>query len=131
MSSLKIVKESLEDYSSPDFRGDHNETEAIQRLNLHTAMTNGRHLLWLLERMIELRVADAAVQEWSNQASFTADLLRALRDDAWRNIVPGLPAVVLRCTCKLANAVATGTILATRQVHFYFHSFINDSFYYV
>ncbi|OIT07137.1 PREDICTED: BTB/POZ domain-containing protein At3g05675-like [Nicotiana attenuata] len=116
MSSLKIVKESLEDYSSPDFRGDHNETEAIQRLNLHTAMTNGRHLLWLLERMIELRVADAAVQEWSNQASFTADLLRALRDDAWRNIVPGLPAVVLRCTCKLANAVAAGTILATRQV---------------
>ncbi|CAN4107550.1 unnamed protein product [Withania somnifera] len=66
--------------------------------------------------MIELRVADTAVQEWSNQASFTADLLRALRDDAWRNIVPGLPAVVLRCTCKLANAVATGTILATREV---------------
>ncbi|KAM3291709.1 BTB/POZ domain-containing protein [Capsicum chacoense] len=115
-SSLKIVKESLEEYSSPDFRGDHNETEAIQRLNLHTAMTNGRHLLWLVERMIELRVADTAVQEWSNQASFTADLLRALRDDAWRNIVPGLPAVVLRCTCKLSNAVANGTILATRQV---------------
>ncbi|XP_060168398.1 BTB/POZ domain-containing protein At3g05675-like [Lycium barbarum] len=115
-SSLKIVKESLEDYSSPDFRGDHNETEAIQRLNLHTAMTNGRHLLWLVERMIELRVADTAVQEWSNQASFTADLLRALRDDAWRNIVPGLPAVVLRCTCKLSNAITTGTILATRQV---------------
>ncbi|XP_049352229.1 BTB/POZ domain-containing protein At3g05675-like [Solanum verrucosum] len=115
-SSLKIVKESLEEYSSPDFRGDHNEIEAIQRLNLHTAMTNGRHLVWLVERMIELRVADTAVQEWSNQAAFTADLLRALRDDAWRNIVPGLPAVVLRCTCKLSNAVATGTILATRQV---------------
>ncbi|XP_022763260.1 BTB/POZ domain-containing protein At1g63850-like isoform X2 [Durio zibethinus] len=114
-TSLKIVKESLEEYSSPDFRGDHNETEAIQRLNLHTAMTNGRHLLWLVERMIELRVADSAVKEWSEQAAFTADLLRAFRDDAWRNIVPGLPAVVLRCTCKLANAVAAGTILAARQ----------------
>nr|XP_027105760.1 BTB/POZ domain-containing protein At3g05675-like isoform X1 [Coffea arabica]XP_027112264.1 BTB/POZ domain-containing protein At3g05675-like isoform X1 [Coffea arabica] len=115
-TSLKIVKESLEEYSSPDFRGDHNETEAIQRLNLHTAMTNGRHLLWLVERMIELRVADTAAEEWSDQASFTADLQRAFRDDAWRNIVPGLPAVVLRCTCKLANAVATGNILAARQV---------------
>ena len=115
-TSLKVVKESLEEYSSPDFRGDHNETEAIQRLNLHTALTNGKHLLWLVERMIELRVADAAVKEWSDQASFTADLQRAFRDDAWRNIVPGLPAVVLRCTFKLASAVAAGTILATRQV---------------
>lgn len=118
-TSLKIVKESLEEYSSPDFRGDHNETEAIQRLNLHTAMTNGRHLLWLVERMIELKVADTAVREWSNQASFTADLQRAFRDDAWRNIVPGLPSVVLRCTCRLANAVATGNILATKQVFFF------------
>nr|DAD18797.1 TPA_asm: hypothetical protein HUJ06_020260 [Nelumbo nucifera] len=65
-TSLKIVKESLEENSSPDFRGDHNETEAIQRLNLHTTMTNGRHLLWLVERMIELRVADNAVKEWSD-----------------------------------------------------------------
>ncbi|GFY89692.1 hypothetical protein Acr_06g0016320 [Actinidia rufa] len=62
------------------------------------------------------RVADTAVKEWSEQASFTADLQRAFRDDAWRNIVPGLPAVVLRCTCKLANAVAVGNILAARQV---------------
>ncbi|XP_010254858.1 PREDICTED: BTB/POZ domain-containing protein At1g63850-like [Nelumbo nucifera] len=115
-TSLRIVKESLEEYSSPDFRGDHNETEAIQRLNLHKAMTNGRHLLWLVERMIELRVADTAVKVWSDQASFTADLQRAFRDDAWRNIVPGLPAVILRCTYKLANAVATGSILAVRQV---------------
>ena len=114
--SLKTVKESLEDYSSPVFRGDHNETEAIQRLNLHKASTSGKHLLWLVERMIELRVADAAVREWSEQAAFTADLQRAFRDDAWRNIVPGLPAVVLRCTCKLANAVSAGTILASRQV---------------
>ncbi|KAI3704032.1 hypothetical protein L1987_74238 [Smallanthus sonchifolius] len=113
-SSLKVVKESLEEYSSPDFSGDYSETEPIQRLNLHTAMTNGRHLLWLTERMIELRVADMAVKEWSDQAAFIVDLQRAFRDDAWRNIVPGLPAVVLRCTCKLANAVA-GIILASRQ----------------
>ncbi|PIN24598.1 hypothetical protein CDL12_02672 [Handroanthus impetiginosus] len=52
--SLRVVKLSLEEYSSPDFRGDHNETEAIQRLHLHKAMTNGKHLLWLVERMIEL-----------------------------------------------------------------------------
>ncbi|KAK3195506.1 hypothetical protein Dsin_026816 [Dipteronia sinensis] len=114
--TLKIVKESLEEYSSPDFRGDHNETEAIQRLNLHTAMTNGRHLLWLVERMVELRVADNAVKKWSEQPAFTADLQRAIRDDAWRNIVPGLPGILMKSTCKLANAVAAGTILAARQV---------------
>ncbi|KAM0028842.1 putative chromatin remodeling & transcription regulator BTB-POZ family [Helianthus debilis subsp. tardiflorus] len=115
--SLNVVKESLEEYSSPEvFRGEINEMEAIQRLNLHTAMTNGRHLLWLIERMIELRAADTAVKEWSEQASFTANLQRAFRDDAWRNMVPGLPSVVMRCTCKLANAVAAGVILASRQV---------------
>ncbi|PKI41912.1 hypothetical protein CRG98_037662 [Punica granatum] len=66
--------------------------------------------------MIELRVADTAVKEWSDQASFTADLQRAFRDDAWRNIVPGFPALVLRCTSRLANAVASGTILASTLV---------------
>ncbi|CAK9149616.1 unnamed protein product [Ilex paraguariensis] len=115
-TSLKVVKELLEEYSNPDLRGDHNETEAIQRLNLHKAMTNARHLLWLIERMIELRMADKAVKDWSDQASFTADLQRTFRDDAWRNIVPGLPALVLRCTLKLANAVTSGSILAARQV---------------
>lgn len=114
--SLKVVKESLEEYSSPEFRGDHKETEAIQRLNLHTAMTNGRHLVWLVERMIELRVADMAVKEWSDLSAFTADLQRAFRDDAWRNIVPALPAVVMRTTSKLANAIVAGHILAPRQV---------------
>ncbi|CAK8576516.1 unnamed protein product [Lathyrus sativus] len=114
--SLKTVKQSLEDYSSPVFRGDHNETEAIQRLNLHKASTIGKQLLWLVERMIELRVADAAVREWSEQEAFTADLKRAFGDDAWRNIVPGLPAVILRCTSKLAHAVCAGTILASTQV---------------
>ncbi|KAK9691079.1 hypothetical protein RND81_09G174600 [Saponaria officinalis] len=114
--SLKVVKGSLEEYSSPDFRGDHNETEAIQRLNLHSALTNGKHLLWIVERMIELRVADMAVKEWSEQASFAADLQRAFQDDACRNIVPGLPTVVLKCTSKLATAVASGIILVARQV---------------
>ncbi|KAL8514726.1 hypothetical protein ACS0TY_013707 [Phlomoides rotata] len=45
--SLKVVKQSLEEYSSPDFRGNHDETEAIQRLHFHTAMTNLKHVLWL------------------------------------------------------------------------------------
>jgi len=116
--SLKTVKQSLEDYSSPVFRGDHNEkeTEAMQRVNLHRASTIGKHLLWLVERMIELRVADAALREWSEQEAFTGDLKKAFRDDALRNIVPGLPAVILRCTSKLAHAVCAGTIVASTQV---------------
>ncbi|XP_057783088.1 BTB/POZ domain-containing protein At1g63850-like [Salvia miltiorrhiza] len=114
--SLRVVKQSLEEYSSPDFRGSHDETEAIQRLNLHTAVTNLKHVLWLVERMIELRVADSAVKAWSEQASLTADLRRAFLDDLWRAFFPGLPSVVLRCTCRLANAVVTGNILAARQV---------------
>ncbi|XP_077233325.1 BTB/POZ domain-containing protein At3g05675-like [Tasmannia lanceolata] len=115
-ASLKTVKESLEKYSSPDFRGDHDETEAIQRLNLHTAVYHGKDLLWLVERMIELRIGDTAVKEWSEQVSFVADLLRAFHDDVWRNIAPGLPALVLRCTARLADAVATGSVLAAREV---------------
>lgn len=114
--SLRVVKQSLEEYSSPDFRGSHDETEVIQRLNLHTAMTNLKHVLWLVERMIELRVADTAVKAWSEQASLTADLRRAFLDDLWRAFFPGLPSVVLRCTCRLASAVVTGNILAARQV---------------
>ncbi|KAF8032304.1 hypothetical protein BT93_D1277 [Corymbia citriodora subsp. variegata] len=113
---LKVVKESLEEYSSPDFREDHDETEAIQRLNLHKATTYGRHLLWLVERMIELRVAEAAAKEWSEQPNFTADLQKAFRDDSWRFILPGFPAVMMRCTLKLAQAIAAGNILAARQV---------------
>lgn len=115
-TSLKTVKESLEKYSSPDLRGDHDETEAIQRLNLHTAVYHGKDLLWLVERMIELRIADTAVREWSEQTTFVADLQRAFQDDAWRNIAPGLPSLVLRCTGRLADAVAAGSILAARQV---------------
>ncbi|BFG41533.1 hypothetical protein CerSpe_278070 [Prunus speciosa] len=115
-TTFKVVKEAMEEYTSPGVRGNHDETEAIQRINLHTAMTNGKHLLWLVERMIELRVAESAVKEWSEQPAFTADLQRAFRDDAWRNIVPSLPSVLLRCTSRLVNAVASGTILVAAQV---------------
>ncbi|KAL8483946.1 hypothetical protein ACS0TY_026580 [Phlomoides rotata] len=74
--SLKVVKQSLEEYSSPDFRGNHDETEAIQRLHFHTAMTNLKHVLWLVERMIELRVADMALKAWTDQAPLIAYLKR-------------------------------------------------------
>ncbi|KAJ6368663.1 hypothetical protein OIU78_001107 [Salix suchowensis] len=67
-------------------------------------MTNGRHLLWLVERMIELGVADSAVKQGLSGMMRGGILFRAF------------PAVLLRCTCKLANAVASGTILAARQV---------------
>ncbi|KAL8160614.1 hypothetical protein V2J09_002151 [Rumex salicifolius] len=113
---LKSARSSLEDYSSPDLRGNHGETEAIQRLNLHTTLTKCKQLLWLVERMIELKVAHSAVKEWSEQATFAADLQRAFREDAWRNIAPGLPNMVLKCMSKLAVSVASGTILAPRQV---------------
>ncbi|KAG9442687.1 hypothetical protein H6P81_018541 [Aristolochia fimbriata] len=115
-ASLKTVKKALEEYSSPDFRGNHDETEAIQRINLHHAVYHGKNLLWLVERMIELRVADTAVKQWSDQTAFVADLQRAFQDDAWRNIAPGLPALVLRCTARFADAVAAGSLLAARQV---------------
>lgn len=116
LDTLKEVKMSLEEYSRPDFRVDNNETEAMQRLHLHTAMKNGRNLLWIIERMIELGVADRAVVEWTNQDSLPMDLQRAFRDELWRNIVPALPGVVLRCTSKLANVVVSGSILADRKV---------------
>lgn len=116
LDTLREVKMSLEEYSRPDFRVDNNETEAMQRLHLHTAMKNGRNLLWIIERMIELGVADRAVVEWTNQDSLPMDLQRAFRDELWRNIVPALPGVVLRCTSKLANVVASGSILADRKV---------------
>ncbi|CAM6125307.1 unnamed protein product [Calypogeia fissa] len=115
-STLKTVKDSVEEYSNPNVRGRYDEIEALQRQNLHTAVVNGRSLLWLVERMIELRVAKTAVMEWSEQGSFTANLKRAFSDDTWRNIAPGLPALVLRCTCRLASAVAAGTIVASSQV---------------
>eukprot|EP00249_Psilotum_nudum_P018412 c26791_g1_i1 orf=361-1845(+) len=115
-NSLKTVKDAVEEYSSPNVRGRHDEIEALQRMNLHTALVNGKHLLWLVERMIELRVAENAVEEWSEQAAFTSNLQRVFHDDAWRNIAPGLPALVLRCTCRLANAVAAGSIIVSCQV---------------
>lgn len=116
MHSLKTVKDSVEEYASPNVRGRHDEIEALQRQNLHTAVVNGRHLLWIVERMIELRVAETAVNQWSEQGAFTANLKQAFSDDTWRNIAPGLPALVLRCTCRLASAVAEGSIIAPKQV---------------
>ncbi|XP_073046260.1 BTB/POZ domain-containing protein At1g63850-like [Primulina eburnea] len=114
--NLRIVKQAMEEYSSPDFRANRLAPEAIQKVNLYTAMNYGKHLLWLVERMLELKVADSAVKAWSELASFTADLHKAFYEGPWRNMLPGLPSVVLRCTSKLANAVATGSVLATRQV---------------
>lgn len=118
LASLGTVKGLLGEYASPDFRvaGDNDETEAIQRLNLHKAVVNSRHLLWLVERMIELRVADVAAREWSEQGALAADLQKTFRDDAWRNITPGLPSLVMRCTGRIANAVAAGSVIAPKQV---------------
>ncbi|XP_073125870.1 BTB/POZ domain-containing protein At1g63850-like [Henckelia pumila] len=114
--NLRIVKQAMEEYSSPDFRANRLAPEAIQKVNLYTAMNYGKHVLWLVERMLELNVADSAVKAWSELTCFTADLHKAFHEGHWRNMLPGLPSVVLRCTCKLANAVATGSVLATRQV---------------
>ncbi|MCO5591333.1 hypothetical protein L7F22_045315 [Adiantum nelumboides] len=115
-NSLKSVKDSVEEYSSPNVRGRHDEIEALQRVSLHTASLNSKHLLWLVERMIELRIADNAVTEWSEQVVFTANLLRVFNDDAWRTIAPSLPALVLRCTFRLASAVAAGSMIVSCQV---------------
>ncbi|KAJ7571408.1 hypothetical protein O6H91_01G162400 [Diphasiastrum complanatum] len=116
VNSLKTVKDSVEEYTSPNVRGRYDEIEAMQRQNLHTAVVSGRHLLWLVERMIELRVAETAVQAWSEQRAFTANLQGACSDDMWRNNVPGLPAVLLRCTCRLLNAMVAGSILTSQNV---------------
>ncbi|KAJ6813528.1 putative BTB/POZ domain-containing protein [Iris pallida] len=118
LSALESLRGLMGEYASPDFRvtEDDDETEALQRLNLHSALANARYLLWLVERMIELRVADAAAGEWGEQGVLAADLQKTFLDDAWRNIAPGLPALVMRCTSRLANAVAAGNILAPRQV---------------
>ncbi|KAL2613697.1 hypothetical protein R1flu_025389 [Riccia fluitans] len=115
-TSLKTLKDSVEEYSNPNVRGVDDEIEALQRQNLYTAAVNARSLCWLIERMIELRVAKTAVEEWSKQDNLTANLRRALSEDLWRNVAPGLPGVVLRCTCRLACAVASGSIITSRQV---------------
>jgi len=73
-TSLRTVKDSLKEYSSPNLRGDHDEIKAMQRMNLHTACVNARHLLWPIGRMIELKIADSTVKEWSDQTTFTTNL---------------------------------------------------------
>ena len=73
-TSLRTVKDSLKEYSSPNLRGDHDEIKAMQRMNLYTACVNARHLLWPIGRMIELKIADSTVKEWSDQTTFTTNL---------------------------------------------------------
>jgi hypothetical protein len=78
---------------------------------------NVKHLLWLIERMVDMRVADNAVKLWSEQVALAADLQKLLTDaDMWRNMAPGLPMLVTRCTLRLANSVVTGETLVSRQV---------------
>ncbi|RLN40933.1 BTB/POZ domain-containing protein [Panicum miliaceum] len=118
-SRLDKVKELMGKYASPDFRVavDSDEREAIQKLNLQSAALNVKHLYWLIERMVDLRVADNAVTLWSDQAALATDLQKLLSDaDMWRNMTPGLPMLVTRCTLRLANSVVTGETLVPRQV---------------
>ncbi|XP_047092327.1 BTB/POZ domain-containing protein At3g05675-like [Lolium rigidum] len=119
LSRLDTVKELMGKYASPDFRiaVDSDEREAIQKLNLHSAVLNVKHLLWLIERMVDMRVADNAVKLWSEQVALAADLQKLLTDaDMWRNMAPGLPMLVTRCTLRLANSVVIGETLVSRQV---------------
>ncbi|KAJ3672832.1 hypothetical protein LUZ60_006206 [Juncus effusus] len=121
-SSFTQILESITDlmnkYASPDFRvaTDNDEREAMQRLHLHAAMTKIKHLYWIVERMVEMRVADLAVREWSEQAGLGSDLIKILKDENYRNIAPGLPVFLTRCTLRLAGAVVSGHTLAPQQV---------------
>ncbi|GBG62906.1 hypothetical protein CBR_g34278 [Chara braunii] len=115
-SSLKSIKDGVEEYSTPVVRRRHDDIEALQKQGLHMAVVTGRHLLWIVERMIELRVADNAVVMWSVQAQFTENLVRAFSEDAVRSSAPGLPSLVLRCTCRFSGAIANGDIPAPRDV---------------
>lgn len=110
--SLTAVKKSLENYVEVVEDRDY----IVQNFTLERAMTNGIRLVWLLEGMIQLRVADNAVKEWGDMHAITATLRRAFWDDAWRNVAPHLPGVMLHCTFMLARAVAGGHILATTRV---------------
>ncbi|GJM96439.1 hypothetical protein PR202_ga13275 [Eleusine coracana subsp. coracana] len=119
LSRLETVKELMGKYASPDFRVsvDNDEREAIQRLNLQSAVHHVKHLYWLIERMVDLRVADNAVKLWSDQVPLATDLQKLLNDaDMWRNMTPGLPVLVTRCTLRLANSVVNGETLVPRQV---------------
>jgi hypothetical protein len=119
LSRLETVKELMGKYASPDFRVavDSDEREAIQRLNLQSAVLNVKHLYWLIERMVDLRVADNTVKLWSDQTPLATDLQKLFGDaDMWRNMTPGLPILVTRCTLRLANSVVAGETLVSRQV---------------
>lgn len=47
-----------------------------------------KRLLWIMERMVDTRVADVSVKLWSEQAALAADLQKLLKDaDMRRNMV--------------------------------------------
>ncbi|KAL5077601.1 hypothetical protein RYX36_016585 [Vicia faba] len=73
LTTKRVLKDAFRK-SLKTVNDDHNEAEAIQRLNLHKAFTIGKHLLWLVEWMIELRVANVVVRELGEQKAFTDDL---------------------------------------------------------
>jgi hypothetical protein len=70
---------------------------------------NAKHLYWLIERVVDLRVADNAVTLWSYQAALATDLQKLLNVvDMWRNMMPGLPMLVTRCTLRCVRAPRGG-----------------------
>ncbi|XP_077211025.1 uncharacterized protein LOC143846474 [Tasmannia lanceolata] len=108
--SLKKVKEWLGKYWSPHLRCD----DENEKLNFFMAVSHERNLLWLVEQMIELGIADMALKEWSEETLFVA-VLWPTCEDVWRNAPPRLPELVLECTAHLADAVANGYIVAPRE----------------
>ncbi|KAH7416487.1 hypothetical protein KP509_14G093800 [Ceratopteris richardii] len=114
--SLSALKDSAEEYVRPNINGQQCQIEDLQKVTLHTALLTSKRLLWLLETMIGLGVADDAVTEWSEQAGLSANLLRIFNDDVWLTCVPSLQVLLLGCTFNLASEVAAGFITASYQV---------------
>ncbi|KAH7373555.1 hypothetical protein KP509_17G062100 [Ceratopteris richardii] len=113
---LSTLKDSAEEYLEPNINGQQCQIEDLQKVTLHTTLVNSKRLLWLLETMIELGVADDAVTEWSEQADLSANLLRIFNDDVWLTCVPSLQVLLLGCTFNLASEIAAGFITASYQV---------------
>ncbi|KAH7416486.1 hypothetical protein KP509_14G093700 [Ceratopteris richardii] len=114
--SLSTVKDSAEAYVRANINGQQFQIEDLQKATLHTTLVTSKRLLWLLETMIDLGVADDAVTEWSEQADLSANLLRIFNDDVWLTCVPSLQVLLLGCTFNLASEVAAGFITASYQV---------------
>ncbi|KAH7437718.1 hypothetical protein KP509_05G085600 [Ceratopteris richardii] len=111
--SLSTSKDSAEEYVRPNINGQQFQIEDLQKATLHTTLVTSKRLLWLLETMIDLGVADDAVTEWSEQADLSANLLRIFNDDVWLTC---LQVLLLGCTFNLASEVAAGFITASYQV---------------